>query len=41
MSDDEDFPFKYLYAVRLLNAFENRIKADSNKYMDIKEFLNF
>ena len=41
VSDDEDFPFKYLYAVRLLNAFENRIKADSTKYMDIKEFLDF
>ena len=41
VSDDEDFPFKYLYAVRLLNAFENRIKSDSTKYMDIKEFLDF
>ena len=41
VSDDEGFPFKYLYAVKLFNAFEYRIKMDSIKYLDIMEFLDF
>ena len=34
-------PLGFYYCIGLLGAFEDRIKEDSTKYMDIREFVDF